>query len=308
MIRELRDEDVPAVVAVERSVLPPEFFVTEAYFRHELRASPERALQQMWVAVDGGEITGRARAFFRLSVADAGATRIAVAVRPDRRGRGLGASLYDVAEGYVRANGATRAYVDVISPEGERFARARGFEVVAQEHFSSIEPARADVSGLPRLEAALAAEGFRLAPLRELGNDRLRELWALDVAATLDVPSDTVRIPVPYEEWLPQFADPDLDDEGSFLVFHRERPVAYALLAADRGTGRAVNSMTGTLPEYRRRGLARLVKLAVLRWARDVGIRSIWTGNDAENAGMLALNDELGYRRFITGTELAKGL
>jgi GNAT superfamily N-acetyltransferase len=54
--------------------------------------------------------------------------------------------------------------------------------------------------------------------------------------------------------------------------------------------------MTATLPAFRRRGLARLAKLATIRWAAEAGITSILTSNDRENPGMLALNDELGYR------------
>jgi GNAT superfamily N-acetyltransferase len=54
--------------------------------------------------------------------------------------------------------------------------------------------------------------------------------------------------------------------------------------------------LTATLPAYRRRGLALLVKLATTRWAAENGIERLLTENDRENLGMLALNDSLGYR------------
>jgi mycothiol synthase len=54
--------------------------------------------------------------------------------------------------------------------------------------------------------------------------------------------------------------------------------------------------MTATLPEYRRRGLALLVKLAAARWAADAGIERLLTENDEDNAGMLTINERLGYR------------
>jgi GNAT superfamily N-acetyltransferase len=60
--------------------------------------------------------------------------------------------------------------------------------------------------------------------------------------------------------------------------------------------------MTGTLPEFRRRGLARLVKLATIRWAAEHGIAAIQTGNSHENPGILALNARLGYRPVATET------
>ena len=36
-----------------------------------------------------------------------------------------------------------------------------------------------------------------------------------------------------------------------------------------------------------------------MRWCAEHGIERLATGNDATNAGMLAINDELGYRPWI---------
>jgi GNAT superfamily N-acetyltransferase len=309
VIRELRDEDIAAAAGLERVLRPPELFLTEAGFRHDLNAWPERARHRMWVAVEGGELVGTAEAFFRLGLVDPGAAKLRVGVRHDRRGRGIGSALYETAADHLLAGGATALYAETLAdPAGESFLRARGYEIVSHAHYSVIEPARADLSALGRLEAERRAEGFVLAPLRDL-RDRPRELWELDAAATLDIPADSPRAPIPYEDWLTEwFEYPEVDDDGSFAALYRDRPVASALVTSDRQQGRAGNAMTGTLPEFRRRGLARLVKLAALRWAQESGIRSMWTGNDARNAGMLALNDALGYRRFLTSTEHVRRL
>ena len=45
----------------------------------------------------------------------------------------------------------------------------------------------------------------------------------------------------------------------------------------------------------RRRGLARLVKLASIRWAKEQGYARIITGNAESNRAMLGLNVSLGY-------------
>ena len=58
--------------------------------------------------------------------------------------------------------------------------------------------------------------------------------------------------------------------------------------------------MTGTLPEYRRRGLARLAKLATIRWAAENGVEWMLTSNAEANTGMRALNESLGYRHAGT--------
>lgn len=64
----------------------------------------------------------------------------------------------------------------------------------------------------------------------------------------------------------------------------------------DLGGRRAGHGLTGTLPAYRHRGLARLVKLASLEWLADRGVTIVYTDNDSTNADILALNEHLGFR------------
>jgi RimJ/RimL family protein N-acetyltransferase len=80
------------------------------------------------------------------------------------------------------------------------------------------------------------------------------------------------------------------------VVVAGDEPVALAWLDVDREHSVAGNRMTGTVPAHRHRGLARLAKLATIRWAGANGIRTIATGNDSTNRDMLALNEHLGYR------------
>jgi GNAT superfamily N-acetyltransferase len=90
--------------------------------------------------------------------------------------------------------------------------------------------------------------------------------------------------------------------EGSAIVLSGDLPVALAFLEVDEPANIAANEMTGTLPEFRRRGLARLAKVATIRWAAEHGIAAIQTGNSHENPGILALNARLGYRPVATET------
>ncbi|HJQ74910.1 MAG TPA: GNAT family N-acetyltransferase, partial [Gaiellaceae bacterium] len=81
-----------------------------------------------------------------------------------------------------------------------------------------------------------------------------------------------------------------------FVALEGERAVSLAFLAVDPSRRLAYNQMTATLPEFKRRGLALAVKAASARWAQASGFERILTENDAENHGMLAINDRLGYR------------
>ena len=68
----------------------------------------------------------------------------------------------------------------------------------------------------------------------------------------------------------------------------------------------ADHDLPGTARAYRRRGLARLAKLEVVRRCAEAGISRVMTENDSENAGMLAINDELGFAPYTVATEWVK--
>jgi GNAT superfamily N-acetyltransferase len=112
---------------------------------------------------------------------------------------------------------------------------------------------------------------------------------------------------IAFEDWLPEtLGNPELDLDLSAVILVGDRPAAFAWLTADREGARAANEMTGTAPEFRRRGLARLAKEATIRWAAEAGVRTIVTSNDTTNADMLALNEHLGYRPTIARISVTK--
>jgi len=54
---------------------------------------------------------------------------------------------------------------------------------------------------------------------------------------------------------------------------------------------------TGVLRSHRRRGIARALKMMPTRCAAEQGFRYVYTDNRADNAGMLAINTQLGCSR-----------
>lgn len=125
-------------------------------------------------------------------------------------------------------------------------------------------------------------------------------------AAARDIPADDPLDDIRYDEWKETiFEHPGLDDDASYVALHGERPVAFAFLVVDREGRRAENEMTGTIAEHRRRGLARLVKMASIEWAARAGA-TIFTSNDSANRDMLALNEHLGYRPRPPWVQFAK--
>jgi GNAT superfamily N-acetyltransferase len=307
VIRDFKRGDAAAVSAALHEESPPHPVTREGVL-HWRDAQPERARARLWVAEEDGRIVGWAETRIRwtTSVADVG--DLWAYVVPSHRGRGLGAALYGETEKCLLALGARVLESWTYNDAGVRLLEKRGFRATATEQVSILVPAEADLAGLETLEAEKRAEGFRLVPLGDV-RGRVEELHRVYAAASADVPEYFREDDIRLDEWRRETLDhPQLSDEGSFVVVAGEQPVALAFVEVDGPARIAANEMTGTLPEFRRRGLARLAKLATIRWAAERGIESVQTGNSHENPGILALNIDLGYRPALTETHFVRTL
>jgi GNAT superfamily N-acetyltransferase len=307
VIREFEPNDAAAVSAALHEESPPHPVTPEGVL-HWRDGQPERAHARLWVAEQDGRIVGWAETRLRWTTKVDDVGDLWGYVVPSYRGRGIGASLYDEAEGHLVGLGARMLESWTYTDAGMQLLANRGFRATGTEQVSILAPAQADYSALEALAEEKRAEGFRLVPLGEV-RGRVQELHRVYAAALADVPEyfreDDVRI----DEWRRETLDhPQLSDEGSFVVVAGEQPVALAFLEVDEPARIAANEMTGTLPEFRRRGLARLAKLATIRWAAEQAIEAVQTGNSHENPGILALNLDLGYRPVVTETHLVRTL
>jgi GNAT superfamily N-acetyltransferase len=286
VIRELRQEDAPAVARLELALNPHQVTTGEVVW-HQATRPIEREQRRSWVAELGGDVVGFAWANFEWSVPTPGKGRFWIGVHPDRRGHGIGGELYEQVSSYLRDRGAwrLRTFVDD-DPDGTRFVERLGFERRGADRVSALELATAE---LPEPAAEVV-------PLRE-ARDLERDLYEICAAGELEMPGDEPETELSLEDWRQDdYGSPALSDEGSFVALDGGRAVALAFLTVDPARRLAYNQMTATLPSHRRRGLALAVKAASARWAREQGFERIVTENDAENAGMLAVNERLGYR------------
>ncbi len=275
--------------------------VTAPGLVHWIERQPERAAMRAWVAEAGGEVVGFANSRLRWALQAEGIAGIWSGVVPAFRRRGLGTRLFETAAAHIVGHGARRLESTVRDdePEARAFARRLGFEEGRSEQYWELE--------------VVSAAGGKAEPTGEVSvvrlrevRDRERELFALYDSAERDMPDDYTHA-MAFEDWLPEtLGNPELDLDLSAVVLVDGRPAAFAWLTADREGARAANEMTGTAPEFRRRGLARLAKEATIRWAAEAGVRTIVTSNDTTNAHMLALNEHLGYRPSVLRISVAK--
>jgi GNAT superfamily N-acetyltransferase len=287
VIREFRPEDAAAIVAITRRTRP--FLpVSEDSLLHRYASEPAEAAARQWVA-DGAYAHARLAWDRRPS----GGGGLGVVVDPDRRGRGLGAALYETALAYLEELGV-RKFTCWCQSEGAAFLDRRGWERRRESFVSTVEVRAAGTVEPPR--------GIRLASLSEVDP---RLVYELDHAASGDEPGEDDLDIGSYETWVrTQLEKPLLDASASVLAVEDGVPVAMAWFKHDGRIG--LNDFTCTAPDRRGRGLATLVKAAVLQRAAERGIERITTMNDAENGPMLRVNEKLGYRRIATDVLLVR--
>jgi GNAT superfamily N-acetyltransferase len=300
MVREFQDGDAEA--AAELIAVNTPWLQTAAGLRHRLATLPPRARRATWVAEDRGALVGYAEAEFDWVAERRDIGHVWALVDPAHRQRGLGSALFECALDHVTANGAGEIRSWSFA-DSDGFLEKRGFTPTRVERLSAVDPRTVDTSALESLPV-----GIVLAPMSELDH-RLREVYELFMEAIADMPSDHPQTNLSYEEWLTEaLGDPDLSRQGSFVVLADDRPASLSWVKVDPTRGFAEQELTGTARTYRRRGLARVAKLAVLRWCASQGITRLATGNDATNVGMIAINDELGFRPFAAETEWVRRL
>jgi GNAT superfamily N-acetyltransferase len=299
LIRPLQPPDAERVDPLLR-VLAPASVRSPASLRHREVSEPERARRRSWVAVEREDVVGCATAWFQWFGGEAGKGRIWIGVREDRRRRGLGSELWDLAAAHL--SGAKKLTVEVDDdPAGLRFVEKRGFTQYDAEVISRLDPRECTLEPKPH-------EGYRVLPLREL-RDRERELFEFYAAAGGIPPGDPENR-VTLDEWRRFIlGNPLLDDEASGVVVDADgRVLSLSWLLVDRARRRAENEWTATLPQFRGRGLARLAKLASIRWAVENGVTEIVTGNDPDNLPMRELNRRLGYRELFIRRDLERAV
>jgi ribosomal protein S18 acetylase RimI-like enzyme len=230
-----------------------------------------------------------------------------VGVAPAYRRQGLGTRLADEVESFAAANHVRWVEAEVREsnlPVALDFIGGRGFMELERYRTSVQAPSTVDLSGLTTLRSRLEGEGIEIVAFPAIDSPRARdELYRATVQIWRDMPHEPH---VGWEDPSPEtfsrsiFERPGVLLDGYFVARDGERIVGLSYLAR-RPDGDAEVGDTGVLRDYRRRGIARALKMMVTRYATDNGIERVHTDNRADNEGMLAINRELG---FVPGEQI----
>ena len=164
------------------------------------------------------------------------------------------------------------------------FAERFGFREVDRdvEQIRAIgdEPWPGPFSGIEVVSLAERPELFERA-YQELALEAFRDF-------ALDRP-----IEISLEDWNREW---QVWPEGSFVALADGELVGLAgLIRDDDRPERAENSLSSVRRDWRRRGVASLLKRTVLAWAAANGLREVYTWTQNGNAAMRIVNERLGY-------------
>jgi GNAT superfamily N-acetyltransferase len=284
MVREGRGEDFGSATELLNCVWPYRVG-SERGLRHAADAEPPNAHRRYWAAEVDGKLVGWATAAIEDQSAECPGF-LQVSVAPESRNAGLGTALLESCEAHLARLGVATVLLFTTPEEAsQRLATAHGFRHTNTTRISGVDPRTVEPPNAP--------PGVDLRPLVRLDP---RKVYEVDAEAMLDVPGEVAMDNVAFEQWLEDYwRDPDTDLDASVAAVIDDRPVAFSHLRIDAG-GRAVTEMTGTLREYRGRGLAQLAKRATLVNAAKRGVELVFTENDETNGPMLRVNENLGYR------------
>jgi len=189
-----------------------------------------------------------------------------------------------------------------------RVLERRGYEKKRGQRYWRLELAP-NAARLIELRAMartkVASHGIRLASAAELGGEAIyRALYAINDAASRDIPSTVPYTPETYATWLGWMQSPWIFMDRIWVAVAEGEPVGYSYLAYRPSV--AQTGFTGVLREHRNRGVARALKLETLVQAVEIGVDAVETDNDYENTPILHLNEELGYREVASQLEFHK--
>jgi len=231
--------------------------------------------------------------------------RFDLAVRPEWQRQGIGAQLLDRVMADAQALGATglQARVRDDKPEALEFIRRRDFHESHRMGAYRIDFAQGNGSEWQEAFARLRDRGIEitnLAAVREQGPDYLGQFHELYSAAREGWPDPDPdpagAILVSFEQLKRRLDKADLP-EAFFIARHGQR---YAAFTSFFAIG------TGVHPEYRRRGIATLLKAGSMADAQRRGFQGQTTST--ASPGMQKVLERLGYRRIWSEIRLIRAM
>jgi GNAT superfamily N-acetyltransferase len=283
------------VAGVLAAVAPPGQDAPDAAFmEHQLARSP--AFRYLLARVDG-ETAGAGFAGSWFPGEDDTHLPARADVLPGYRGRGVTTALLRAASARARELGFGGLTIEVREDEDGYLAylEARGYAEVERQKAVALDVATAAPD-------PFTPSGIEIVPRSD---EHARGMYETSLEANADIPGLDSEHEASYEDWHSfELGRPSRDPRLAFVALADGRVVGFASIDLVGQTG--YHGLTGVRRDYRRRGIARALKLHQIAAAKRLGLASLVTESEERNVAMRQLNESLGYRP-IPGSIVLRG-
>jgi len=236
-------------------------------------------------------------------------------LRPDAWTEARFETLVRVAEEWLRSEGVITAVIrerddlqrqlDVLNRLGYRERRrARTSELDLVERREHI------LSTVAACRKQMLEAGVRLMSLSDDGDpEKFAKLYRMLAEAEQDIPTITPWRVLTFEAWKRfWFDNPGIREDRYWIAREGDSIVGMTALEFPATRGVPHTAMTATVPAVRGRGIAKALKYEAMNQAVELGFTRVRTNNDADNAPMLRVNAQMGYRLVRPTIELHRDL
>lgn len=128
--------------------------------------------------------------------------------------------------------------------------------------------------------------------------EKLHKIHEMSEEAASDVPTTIPHVRQSFEVFAKWFDSPTVRLDRMWIAREGDEIVGISVLSYPPTRGNVWTDWTGTSRKVRGRGVARALKLETVMQAIALGVKSVRTENDGENAPILHLNEQMGYVRI----------
>jgi GNAT superfamily N-acetyltransferase len=128
--------------------------------------------------------------------------------------------------------------------------------------------------------------------------EKLHKIHEMSEEAASDVPTTIPHVRQPFEVFARWFDAPTVRLDRMWIAREGDDIVGISVLSYPPNRGNVWTDWTGTARKVRGRGVARALKLETVMQAMALGVKSVRTENDGENAPILHVNEQMGYARI----------
>ena len=286
VVRAESDDDLHGLIAVRKAV-HPEVMPALENLRHHLRISRQSAY---FVARMAEEPVGCGFCGGLPGDEDGPHVRADVSVLAERRRRGIGTALARAVSEHARSLGKAGLTVEAREdvPEASEFLEKRGYVELERQKAVALELQEV------QLPDPAPPGGVRIVTRAERP-DLERGMYAVGLEAGRDIPGHDADYDQTFEQWRSfEIERPNRPPQWTFVALAGDEVIGYAALEA---YGNVVShGLTAVRRDWRRRGVARALKLSQMGAAQAAGSVRALTESEERNEPMRRLNESLGFQ------------